>query len=305
MAMTYKQKANLQRVALLLPGAALYGVFNFAPLAGLLGLCLYEWTGLGPMKFVGLENFNKLFFNPFYRDQLVNAFLNNVIFFVIIIGSMLILGTVFALLLSFGTKGRKFYRTLFFLPYPLAGTAVAFLLDLMVQTRGPINTLLTKTLGILPAPIGFLGEPAFALSTLAVFYSWHRMSFAIILILSAVVAVRITLIEAAMLDGARRWQALKAVVLPVLAPAFVIITVIVMVDVFNNADYTILLMGPEGGPARRTDIMGTFLYRAAFGGAASSTNVNLGMSAAVGLVTAIVILPAAMFLALRNSRKTN
>ena len=107
------------------------------------------------------------------------------------------------------------------------------------------------------------------------------MTFAIILLLSAIVGVRITLIEAAMLDGARRWQTLKAVVFPVLAPAFVIITVIVMVDVFNNADYTFLLTGPEGGPMRRTDIMGTFLFRAAFGGAASSTNVNLGMSAAV------------------------
>lgn len=301
--LNYKQKANLQRIALLLPGLLLYGVFNFAPLVGLLALCLFEWTGLGPMKFVGLDNFTKLFTNPFYRDQLINAFLNNVVFFVIIIGAMLVLGTFFALLLSFGTKGRKVYRSLFFLPYPLAGAAVAFLLDLMVQTRGPINALLVKVLGWIPQPIGFLGEPSTALATLAVFYSWHRMSFSIILILSAIVGVRLTLIEAAMLDGARRWQALKAVVFPVLAPAFVIITVIVMVDVFNNADYTILLMGPEGGPARRTDIMGTFLYRAAFGGAASSTNVNLGMSAAVGLITAALILPAALFLALRNARK--
>lgn len=301
--LSYKQKANIQRIVLMLPGFALYGVFNFVPLVGLLALCLYEWTGLGQMKFVGLGNFETLLFNPYYRDQLVNAFLNNVVFFVIIIGSMLVLGTFFALLLSFGTKGRKVYRALFFLPYPLAGAAVAFLLDLMVQTRGPINALFVKVLGLWQQPIGFLGEPNTALATLAVFYTWHRMSFALIIILSAIVGVRLTLIEAAMLDGARRWQALKAVVFPVLAPAFVIITVIVMVDVFNNADYTILLMGPEGGPARRTDIMGTFLYRAAFGGAASSTNVNLGMSAAVGLLTAIVILPAALFLALRNSRK--
>ena len=155
--LSYKQKANLQRIALLLPGAALYGTFNFAPLVGLLGLCLYEWTGLGPMKFVGLKNFETLFLNPYYRDQLVNAFLNNIIFFAIIITAMLVLGTFLALLLSFKTKGRKLYRTLFFLPYPLAGAAVAFLLDLMVQTRGPINAGLTKGLGLIPPPTGFLG----------------------------------------------------------------------------------------------------------------------------------------------------
>lgn len=303
MALKYKQKANLQRIALLLPGLLLYGVFNFLPLLGLLGLALVDWPGIGPVRFVGLENFASLFGNPYFRDQLVNAFLNNIVFFVIVISSMLILGSALALLLSFRTWGRNTYRTIFFLPYPLAGAAVAFLLNLMVQSRGPINTFLTRTTGWVDAPIAFLGNPDLALSTLAVFYSWHRMSFAIILVLSAIVGVRVHLLEAAMLDGASRWQTLKAVVFPVIMPAFVLITVIVMVDVFNNADYTLILMGPEGGPSRRTDIMGTFLFRSAFGGSATTVDVNFGMAAAIGLVTAIVILPAALFLALRNLRK--
>ena len=301
--LNYKQKANLQRIALLTPGVALYGIFNFAPLLGLFGLALVDWPGIGPMRFVGLDNFAKLFGNDYYREQLFRAFGQNLVFFVIIIASMLILGTFLALLLSFGTWGRNVYRSIFFLPYPLAGAAVAFLLELIVRTRGPLNVLLTKTTGLFENPIGFLGDPNLALATLASFYSWHRMSFAVILILSAVVAVRVHLLEAAMLDGANRRQTLKAVVLPVLAPAFVLITVIVMVDVFNNADYTLILMGPEGAPARATDIMGTFLFRSAFGGSATSVNVNFGMSATIGLVTALVILPAALFLALRNMRK--
>ena len=66
---------------------------------------------------------------------------------------------------------------------------------------------------------------------------------------------------------------------------------------------TLLLMGPEGGPNGSTDIMGTFLFRAAFGGSATSTNVNFGMSAAIGLCIAVIILPAALLLALRNVRR--
>jgi raffinose/stachyose/melibiose transport system permease protein len=298
---SYKQKAKWQRWVLLTPGALLYGIFNFLPLLGLLFLCLVDWPGIGPMKFVGLDNFANLFGNAFYRDQLIKAFGQNLVFFAIIIFAMLVFGTFLALLLSFGTKGRKVYRSIFFLPYPLAGAAVAFLLELIVRTKGPLNVGLVQLFHI--KPIGFLGDPLLALPTLATFYSWHRMSFAVILILSAIVAVRIQLIEAAMLDGASRWQTLKAVVFPVLAPAFILITVIVMVDVFNNADYTLLLMGPEGAPARATDIMGTFLFRSAFGGSATSRDVNFGMSAAIGLVTALVILPAAIFLALRNLRR--
>lgn len=303
MAMSYKQKANLQRLALIAPGLLLYGVFNFAPLVGLLGIALVEWPGIGPMKFVGFDNFTKLFGNAYFRDQLIGAFVNNLFFFAVIIAAMLILGTGIALLLSFRTWGRNTYRAIFFLPYPLAGAAVAFLLEMIVRTRGPLNVLITKAVPLVDKPIAFLGDPNLALTTLASFYAWHRMSFAIILILSAIVAVRIQLIEAAMLDGAKRWQTLKAVVFPVLAPAFILITVIVMVDVFNNADYTLILMGPEGGPARSTDIMGTFLYRSAFGASATTTTTNFGMAAAIGLVTAAVILPAALFLALRNARK--
>lgn len=303
MAMSYKQKANLQRLALIAPGLLLYGIFNFAPLVGLLGIALVEWPGIGPMKFVGLDNFTKLFGNAYFRDQLIGAFVNNLFFFAVIIAAMLILGTGIALLLSFRTWGRNTYRAIFFLPYPLAGAAVAFLLEMIVRTRGPLNVLITKTVPIVDKPIAFLGDPNLALTTLASFYAWHRMSFAIILILSAIVAVRIQLIEAAMLDGAKRWQTLKAVVFPVLMPAFILITVIVMVDVFNNADYTLILMGPEGGPSRSTDIMGTFLYRSAFGASATTTTTNFGMAAAIGLVTAAVIMPAALFLALRNAKK--
>jgi len=279
--LTYKQKARYQTIALLVPGLLLYGVFNFVPLLSLIGLSLVDWPGIGAMEFVGLDNFKKLFSEPYYRNQLVNALLQNIVFFIIIIGLMLGLGT-----------------------YPLAGAAVAFLLDMMVRTRGPINNVLVKLLGWLDRPIGFLGDPDLALTTLALFYSWHRLSFAIILILSAIIGVRIHLVEAAMLDGASRWQTLKAVVFPVLAPAFVLITVIIMVDVFNNADYTLLLMGPEAGPLRSTDIMGTFLFRSSFGGSATSVTVNFGMAAAIGLVTALLILPAALFLALKNLRSS-
>lgn len=301
--MNYTQKASLQRIALLTPGVLLFGIFNFAPLVGLLGLSLVDWPGVGSADFVGLDNFKALAFEPYYRDQLLNALWQNIVMFVIIIGSMLALGTALALLLSFGTKGRNVYRALFFLPYPLAAAAVAFLMDLMVQTRGPINAFFVRVLEVWDAPIGFLGDTDLALPTLAVFYVWHRMSFAIVLILSAIVGVRVMLLEAAMLDGASRWQMLKAVVFPVLAPAFVLITVIVMVDVFNNADYALLLMGPEAGPLRSTDVMGTFLFRTSFGGSATTVNVNFGMAAAIGLLTAVLILPAALLLAVRNLRK--
>lgn len=253
------------------------------------------------MEYVGLDNFTRLFTNEYLRDQLFRAFWQNLIFFFVVIGSFLIIGTGLALLLSFNTWGRKSYQLIYFLPYPLAAAGVAFIMNLFVETRGPLNNLLQDT-GLIDSPYPFLGHEDTSLITLALFYSWHRMGFAMMLVLSAIVSVRIDLVEAAFLDGANRIQALKAIVMPVLAPAFVLITVIVMVDVFNNADYTLILMGPEAGPYYSTDVMGTFLFRTVFGGAAQTSTTSFGMAAAIGLVTAVMILPAALFLALRNIR---
>ncbi|MHA7880580.1 MAG: carbohydrate ABC transporter permease [Saccharospirillum sp.] len=300
--LSYGTLEKIQRTLLLTPGVLLYAVFNFIPLLALFQLSLVNWPGIGPKVFVGFDNFAKVLTQPYYRDQLVNALMQNLVFFAVIIGSFLIIGTALALLLSMKTWGRKSYQVIYFLPYPMAGAAVAYLLDLFVHPRGPLNAALVQT-GLLDSAFPFLGSEDTALVTMSLFYTWHRMGFAIMLILSGILAVRSDLLEASMLDGASRWQSIRHVVFPVLGPAFILITVIVMVDVFNNADYVLLIMGPEAGPLRSTDIMGTFLFRTAFGGSADTTDTNFGMAAAIGLLTAILILPAALFLALRNLRQ--
>lgn len=299
--LSFKTIQNIQRGVLLAPGVLLYGVFNFFPLLGLFYISMVDWPGIGPKTFVGLDNFKKVLLNEYYRDQLINALSQNVIFFVVIIGTFLTIGTGLALLLSFRTWGRKTYQIIYFLPYPMAGAAVAYLLDLFVHPRGLLNASMMQ-LGLVDSPIPFLGSEDTALITMAMFYSWHRMGFAIMLILAGVLAVRTDLLEASMLDGANRWQSIRNVVFPVLGPAFLLITVIIMVDVFNSADMILIIMGPDAGPFRSTDIMGTFLFRSAFGAGVSDSDVNFGMSAAIGLITAVMILPAAVFLALRNLR---
>jgi len=109
---SYKTIQNFQRGLLLLPGVLLYGIFNFIPLVGMLPTSLLDWPGIGPKTFVGLENFKKILGVEYYRDQLLNALAQNVVFFIVIIGAFLIIGTCIALLLSFRTWGRKYYQVI-------------------------------------------------------------------------------------------------------------------------------------------------------------------------------------------------
>ncbi len=299
--MSFKQKEKIQYLILLIPGCLLYGVFNLLPLFGTLVLSFFDWPGIGPATFVGLDNFTQLLTDDYMSTQLWNAFFQTVLFFVICISIFLLLGTAFALLLSWNTAGKSGYKLLFFMPYPLAAVAVAFLGQLVVDVRGPLNQILMHW-DMITAPLMFLGDESAALPTIALFQSWQKLGFSIMLILSAILGVRSDLLEAAVLDGASRWQCIRHVVFPVLTPAFVLITILTMVDVFNNAEYVLILMGPDAGPYYSTDIMGTFQYRTAFGTSGGSGTADLGMAAAIGMVISILILPATIYLALRNMR---
>ncbi|KJY72457.1 carbohydrate ABC transporter permease [Vibrio nigripulchritudo] len=297
--LSFKQKEKIQYMLLLIPGCLLYGVFNLLPLFGTLVLSFFDWPGIGPATFVGFDNFTKLLTDDYMSTQLWNSFYQTVLFFAICISVFLILGTTFALLLSWNTAGKAGYKLLFFMPYPLAAVAVAFLGQLIVDVRGPLNQLLLNW-DVITAPLMFLGDESSALPTIAMFQSWQKLGFSIMLILSAILGVRSDLLEAAVLDGANRWQCIKHVVFPVLTPAFVLITILTMVDVFNNAEYVLILMGPDAGPYYSTDIMGTFQYRTAFGTSGGSGTADLGMAAAIGMVISVLILPASIYLALRN-----
>ncbi|MGD8171620.1 carbohydrate ABC transporter permease [Vibrio sp. TRT 21S02] len=299
--LSFKQKEKIQYMLLLIPGCLLYGVFNLLPLFGTLVLSFFDWPGIGPATFIGFDNFTKLLTDDYMSTQLWNAFYQTVLFFGICISIFLLLGTTFALLLSWNTAGKSGYKLLFFMPYPLAAVAVAFLGQLIVDVRGPLNQLLMNW-EVISAPLMFLGDESSALPTIALFQSWQKLGFSIMLILSAILGVRSDLLEAAVLDGASRWQCIRHVVFPVLTPAFVLITILTMVDVFNNAEYVLILMGPDAGPYYSTDIMGTFQYRTAFGTSGGSGTADLGMAAAIGMVISVLILPASIYLALRNMR---
>ena len=282
-----------QAVLMLTPALLLYGVFNLVPILGLLGLSVTDWHGVGVPKFVGLDNFKELFGNDFLFNSFKRAVYQNAIFFASAISLLLGLGLILAWFITISNKVGPFFRALFFLPYPLASAAVAFMLAAVFDNRGAVNSLLTE-IEIIDRPIPFLGSEDISLILLSMFYVWHRMGLAVLLILAAFTNIRRELIEAATIDAAGSTTILRKVVLPVAIPSLVVLSIIILADVFNNADYTLLVQGPMAGPNYSTDVIGSFLYRATFGAGATDLPLGFGMAACMGLITAIIIAPIAM-----------
>ena len=281
-----------QLALMLAPLLLLYGIFNLAPIIGLFGVSLTEWHGVGALSFVGWDNFRELFTNDFLLSSFIRAIYQNAIFFICAISFLLGLGLIFAWFITLSQRIGPFFRVLFFLPYPLAGAAVAFMLAAIFDSRGAMNYLLLNT-DLIDSPIPFLGSEDISLILLSLFYVWHRMGLAVLLILAAFTNINREAIEAATIDSASITAILRRIVLPVALPSLMVLTVIILVDVFNNADYTLLVQGAMAGPNYSTDVLGSFLYRAAFGAGASDLPLGLGMAACIGLLTSVIVAPIA------------
>ena len=95
--------------------------------------------------------------------------------------------------------------------------------------------------------------------------------------------------QAAEIDGANAWQAFWRVVFPLLSPSFTSLTVLTFIQIFRVFDVVYVLTGPLGAPAGRTDVLGTLVYRTAFGAGGNTSN-DASMSYAIAISVLIFII---------------
>ena len=253
-------------VAFLLPAFVLYAVFMIWPLVQSMYFSLYEFKGLSREGFVGLANFKELFTRYPLNEQLPRAFMHNISFF---IGTMLIqntLGLLFALLLYGSRKGKRFFQTVYTMPYLISALVVGYLWSLMLNPLfGPVNQIL-KAIGLDSLARPWLGDPATALPAIILVNAWQWMGFPMLLFSAGLANISDEIREAARMDGATPWQLFTKIELPLLTPVIGIVTVLTFIGNFNAFGIVWSLGGVGGDPAGSTDVLGLVFYRTAFRG---------------------------------------
>ncbi len=264
----------------LLPAFLLYTIFMIYPLVQALIFSTFEFNGLVRGAFVGLQNFEQLFSRYPISEQLPRAFVHNIYFF---IGTMLIqntLGLLFAVLLHRPRFGKRFFRTVFTLPYLISPLVVGYLWSLMLNPLfGPVNaTLRNLGLGSLARP--WLGDPATALPAVILVNAWMWVGFPMLLFGAGLAGIEDDLREAARIDGASNLQIFRWIEFPLLTPVIGIVTVLTFIGNFNAFGIVWALGGVDGTPAGATDVLGLVFFRTAFRGGAD----------AFGLASALAVL---------------
>lgn len=280
---------------LLLPALALYLVLVVYPFLNSLRISLFEWKGIGAMKYVGLDNFRRLLFVSPYRDYFLGALKHNFVFFGLSFVMKVCGGLAIALVLAQDVRGAGFYRTVYFIPITLSMTAVGYLWGLLLNPQwGVVNNVL-ESIGLSRFALPWLGDAELALPTVAAVYTWRSVGFVIVVLHAAIVGVPRELRDAARVDGASRLQYTLRIMMPLLMPTIVTITVLEFIWSMDVFDVIYALTGLQGGPYRSTDVLGLLFYRTAFGGFSGSAT-ELGMGSATAVLMFLIILPISLFL---------
>ena len=200
--------------------------------------------------------------------------------------------------LSCSTGARpatRIYRTLIFLPAILSLVATGFIWSVMLDPEiGVVNPVL-KDIGLGFFQPQWLASPRIALATV-IFVSWWQWGGVPMVIYGAgLKSIPTELLDAALVDGAEGPRRLRYVIVPLLRPAIVVTTILTFVTAFQSFAVVYVLEGIEGAPGGATDVIGTLIYRTAFGTGAFSSTANLGYSEA-NAVGVMVILGIALLL---------
>ncbi|WP_369018252.1 sugar ABC transporter permease [Thermatribacter velox] len=273
-----KRKLKMLPYYFLLPPIIFLAVIVVYPLIFSLKLALFDWNliNLREREFVGLGNFLRLitdgsFWNSVRVTFTYAALATSIEFF---------LGLLLALIASQELKGIRFLRTLLLVPMMVAPLVVGLMWRYLLNANyGVINYFIKHFLRIIPPE--WLSHPSWALPTLIFVDVWQWTPFMFIILLAGIQSLPKYPSEAAQIDGAKGYQILWHITLPLLRPVILVALLLRLIDSFRV--YDLVYSMTRGGPINKTETLSWYIYQVGFkffdfGYAAALSWVMLGIT---------------------------
>jgi raffinose/stachyose/melibiose transport system permease protein len=264
----------------LLPAVILFALFLIYPIFRSAYYSLFNWNGLGPAtKFVGLNNFKQIL-----TDQVfIKAIENCIIIVVLSLAVQLPLALMLAIMVGRDLPGRAFFRSIFFMPYVISEVITAIIWISMFSPdpeNGFINALLILFPGVHAQ--NFLGDINQVMACVFLVLSWKYFGLHMLLDMAGLQNIPRELEEAAMIDGANRWQSVWYVTVPLLSTT--IRTSVYLSVLGSLTQFNLVWIMTRGGPVNSSEMMATYMYRYTF------IRFQLGYGSAVALVMLVFCL---------------
>lgn len=257
------------------PALTLLAIFLLLPSVYVAWLSLHTSTYGQAPSFVATANYAAILADRVFWRALVNTV---AVVHVVVYGEML-LGLGLAILLAAPMRGKPVVIALLLAPYAITeASGMAMWRYLLEPDVGLLNQAL---IGLGLEQIEWATRRWTALLVASVVAIWHHLPFTFLILYSAVTTVPRDLMEAAAIDGAGRWQRFRHVTLWAIMPA--VLVAVLFRTIFAVRIFSEIWLLTEGGPARLTEVLAIYLYRATFkyhefGVAAASGTIMLLLS---------------------------
>lgn len=277
---SHKKTQASQALVLLAPAIAVYTVFAIWPMIEVFILSFQSWNGIDPERaFVGIENYRHIFTNdPVFWV----AFQNTVIWTILSVVIPPAIGLVLALGLNERLFGRGTLRAIYYLPVIIAPIAVATMWRWMYDPFFGLVSQIFNDFGLGWLIQDWLGDRDVALYSMFVAYTWQSVGFSMVLFLAGLQSVDRSLVEAARIDGASRWQVFRFVTLPALQVTITIVIVLSMISSLKAFDIVYGMTG--GGPSQSTQMLAMWAF------VQSMQIFDFGRGSAISVVLLIITL---------------
>lgn len=273
-------KNKVAYLVFLLPALVFYLFAVFYPIVDSIRLSFVSWQGIGPQNYVGFSNYLRLFKDPVMWE----SFFNNLIYVVIVVAMQLLIGLLFAVLLTYMQKNVTIVKTLYYIPCIITTVAVGQMFRSMYATQpeGLFNIMLSA-IGLGDLVRSWLADVDTVLVAVSLPEGWRFTGMYMVIYYAALISIDSEVSEAAIIDGASKWTTLWKIKIPMIKPVIILTLTMCITGALRGFDIPYLLT--NGGPGNASELMSTYMYKQAF----SSLQFGYGSAIAVFIIVESII----------------
>jgi multiple sugar transport system permease protein len=261
----------------LLPSIIPFLVFTLIPAIATFVLSFYRWDFIAAPRFVGLANWIDLFSGGAAGRSVINT----LVLTVITVPISMAIGLALAIALDRMPFGKAFFRSVFFMPIVTSMVAISFVFSNMFATETGLINYVIRAMGLPGVP--WLNYGTQATIAVSIMMIWSSAGMCMLIYLAGLQQIDDSLLEAARLDGASRWQLFHHVIRPLLGRSTLFLVITQTIGALQTFEAVFVLT--DGGPGDATTTIGMYIYKATF----RQFNVGSGATASMALFALMVV----------------
>lgn len=263
------------------PALLMFSIFNFYPIIKAFYTSFFNQNllSLRPPRYIGLANYQYLFRSQEFLDSVINTLVFTLGTFV----PLVVVSLILAVFITSIKRFQRFFQMAFYSPAVLSSVVAALIWILIFDPRGIANqglNLLFRTSGVNYHWLSKAGM--LRLSTIIVYF-WKYVGYFTIIFVAGIGGIPVTLHEAALIDGANRWQNFWHIVFPLLKPTTLLVSVMTLIQCLKTFSTQYLFI-TSGAPTRPINVITYNIYNTAI------KDYRIGRASAMSILLFLVML---------------